>query len=345
MAVLVLALLVSIGASIAVYRNFTSANDVLQTQKKKMMEQDLALGKAQTDIGNAQKALQKMEGMDDVKQWLKDNGSKASDAGVWKARYEQAVKGSGQKIQVVLQKDPNDTKPQIVIVPSQNNGVAGSTGTGYIVASGTIDNLGDYIWVSSKNDGKPDTKVSDLTLVHKDYRIDISANVLKNAFQYTLHQNFEGSFVKAINPTNGAVSHFVRIWELDDKGKRLKQMDITDFKMVTDDPSGGKRKWFWWNPQIDLGANVSVSNRLRGGAGGEIGFSTSGSGVSKDDNDWRFFRFSVTKQKNNDIILNFAPTCYNAGKPLPLVKDLYLCPTVGLQGSDTVVGFSVYNPF
>jgi hypothetical protein len=131
---------------------------------------------------------------------------------------------------------------------------------------------------------------------------------------------------------------------LDDKNNRVKQFEIKDFKVVTDDPNGGKKKFYKWDPQVDLGANVSVSTRLKSAAGGEVGFSTSGYGKSQDDNAWRFFRFSLTKA-DKDIVLNFAPACWNGGKSIPVVKDLYLCPTVGLHGSDTVIGFSIYNPF
>ena len=338
---LIAVLLVVSGIGIYGYTKYRAVAAVVEGQKKKMMEQDLELGKAQTIIGNTQKAMKDMS--DDWQKWLKDNGSKATDVGYWKARYEQSAQGNA-KINVVIAKEqdkpvvtkPNGTSPlpSCPLVSSPN----------YQTATQPIDELGEYIWIDTDKDGKPDTKVSEVDLVYKDYRIDINADALKHVVKYSLHQNFEGQFVKAVNPTNGAVSHFLRIWELDDKGSRVKQFELTDFKTITEDPTNGKKKWFLWNPQVDLGANISVSNRLRARSSGEIGISTSGYGKTADDNAWRLFRFSLAKN-DKDIVINFAPACWNAGKSLPLVKDLYLCPTVGMQGSDTVVGFSVYNPF
>ena len=39
-------------------------------------------------------------------------------------------------------------------------------------------------------------------------------------------------------------------------------MKLTDFKVVTKDMSGGKKHFYKWNPQLDIGANISMNQRL-----------------------------------------------------------------------------------
>lgn len=304
-----------------------------ELNKQELMQANEKLGKAKTEFGNVEAELKKAN--QETKDWINRYNGKVAEVGFFSGKLEAYVQyGKGQKIVYVPDKTTiiREGATQPVVVNGDNGG------------GEMIDTLGDAIWIDTNNDGKPDKKLQGkIALSYKDYRLDISVDVLKNLFDYKLHQNFKGEWVKAILP-NGAVTHFLRIYELDDKGNKSNPMQITDFKVTVEDQSGGKKHFYIWDPQIDFGFNASTSGVLNSVTGTEIGVSVMGYGKTKDDNDWRFARVSVASTKKG-VVINAAPVCWNAGKKIPMVKDLLLCPTVGLLNSNTIFGISIANPF
>ena len=319
------------------YKIVVDSQDIVKQTQKQLMEKDVELGKAKTEFGNAQAELKKMS--DDWQQWIKEHGGKAEDVAYWRARYETAVSGAkGDKIEINI--------PPAKVTHGSPGVATGSCPlpvTNNIATVDHVDSLGKYIWLDRVNDGNPDTKTDRVVLSYKDYRVDITVDALQNLFSYVLHQNFEGEFVKAVT-REGAVVHFLRMWEVDDKGKRVKKIDIPDFRVVTELPEGYKSRFFWWNPKIDAGVNFGVSSRLQSAAAPEFGFSVATKGKTKDDSDWRFIRFSVA-QNRNQIVFNFSPACWNDAKKLPLLEKLYVCPTIGQSGSDTTIGVGLNTNF
>lgn len=314
-----------------------SAKNSLQKDNKKLVDQQMQanydLGKAQTQFGDAQKQLKAVN--EEIQLWIKENNAKATDVGILQGRLRAIMSGSGGQIEIV--RVPGET------VIREVNGATGTCEITPITEADHVDSLGKYVWLDTDNDGKPDTKTSKIALNYKDYRIDISVDAIGNVFNYSLHQNFKGQFVKAITKEGGVV-HFIKLDEVDDKGNKVGEIEITDFKVTTEDQSGGKKHMFWWDPQIDIGVNVNMSNKLSASTGPEIGISTSGYGKTADDNDLRLFRFSIGKN-GDEMMYNFSPACWNAGKSIPLVKDLLLCPTVGYSDLDTIYGISLGNTF
>jgi hypothetical protein len=314
-----------IGFGIYTFVGNSRSQRALDASQKELMKAQLDLGKAETEKGNAQKELKKAD--QEIQDWIKKYGGKAEQVGFFSGKYDAVVKlGLGEKIKLVY--------------------VPGSSSTVYLPgASGTVEvsNMGEAIWIDTDGDGQPDQKTNQITLKYKDYRIDITVDVLKNLFSYNLHQKFTGEWVEAILP-NGAVTHFMKIYELDDKGQKVNPIELTDFKVTIEDKTNGKKHFYAWDPQIDFALSASTSNRLHMLTGTEIGFSMMGYGKTKDDNDWRFIRFAVGATKGG-YSGNFSPVCYNIGKPLPIIKDLLMCPTVGMVGSETTFGISFGNPF
>ena len=326
----------------ATFVNWSGKNELKGVNAKLLKEQMKAnydLGKAETGfVDEKQQKEQLKQNIDQVIQkWMTDNNASATDIGILRGQLTSVMTGgSGGKIQIVTM--PGKDTNTII-----HSGATGSCEIPIVTTVDSVNSLGKYIWLDLNGDGIPDTKTSKIVLTYKDYHIDISVDALTNVFNYSLHQNFKGEFVKAITKEGGVV-HFIKINEVDDKGNKVNEIKITDFKVTTVDESKGKKHFYWWNPQLDLGANINLSNRLSASVGPEIGLSTSGYGKTEDDNDWRLFRFSIGK--NGDKVMgNFSPGCWNAGKALPLVKDLLLCPTVGYSNSTTLYGISVGNTF
>jgi len=324
------------------FTNWSNQSELKDANKQLVADQKKAnydLGKAQSDSVNAKQQAAQLKQVADqaIQNWMKDNNASATDIGILQGKLNAIMTGgSGGAIQIV--KVPGTNTNTVI-----HDGATGTCEVPIVTTVDSVNNLGQYVWLDTNGDGVPDTKTSKIVLTYKDYRIDISVNAIANVFDYSLHQNFKAEFVRAITKA-GAVVQFVRIHEVDNKGNIVSEMKITDFKVTTVDESGGKKHFYLWNPQLDLGVNVNMNSRLAASTGPEIGLSTSGYGKTKDDNDFRLFRFSVGK--NGDKIMgNFSPGCWNAGKALPLIKDLLLCPTVGYSNSTTLYGLSVGNTF
>lgn len=298
---------------------------------KQQMKSQLDIGKAETNYGNAQKQLKQVN--EEVQNWIKENDARATDVGILKGKLNAIMNGQGERIQIVK-------VPETTIIKGADGEICKLSQINNV---DSVSSLGKYVWLDLDGDGQPDTKTNKLILPYKDYRIDIEVDALQNIFNYSLHQNFKGEFVKAITKAGGTV-HFIRLNEIDDKGNKIGEIKITDFKVVTENPDKVSKKFFAWNPQIDFGINTNLSNTLKSSVSGEIGLSTSSYGQTKDDNDWRFIRLSIGKS-GDKYTGNFSPACWNGGKVIPVVKDLLLCPTIGYTNSQTVYGVSIANPF
>ena len=319
----------------------SDAGGVVKQQRDELMKKDLAIGKAETQFGDAQAQLKNLSV--EWQQWIKEHGGSVEDVAFWQAKYEASMSGQGQKIQITVPGSPGTATGSTTII---NNGGGASTPDSLsgVQTVDYVDSLGKVVWLDTNGDGKPDVKTSRIVLTYKDYRIDVTVDALKNYFEYSLHQNFKGEYVKVIEPKTGAVANFLKIYEIDDKGNTIKEMNLTDFKVITKAPVGDKSYYFWKNPKIDAGVNFNVSSRLQSNTSPEFGLSLSTKGKTKKDSEWRFFRFSAAQNKDK-MIYNFSPACYNIGNKLPLINNTYICPTIGKSDGNTIGGFSINATF
>jgi hypothetical protein len=144
-------------------------------------------------------------------------------------------------------------------------------------------------------------------------------------FDYKLKLRFGLKFVETRLPTGG-INHYAEVYTLDAKGKRIEKLEIERFQMVVEDPSSGQ--WFWWAPHLDVGAIGAVKLTPPGFLpGGSLGVSFMGYGLTKNDLEWRALRVSVDIADRQPAI-GLTPGLWNAGSLIPLISNLWIGPHV-----------------
>lgn len=152
---------------------------------------------------------------------------------------------------------------------------------------------------------------------------------LVSNWKYELHQRLEGQIVETILPS-GAINNYIRLWELDDKNQRVNQWKLTEFEMVIEDQR--QSSWHLWAPHLDIGLSGGISTTLNTRYGTSVGVSLAGKGLTPNDLDWRFLRFSLEVQDSLGLGLSLAQ--WNIGKPLPLVSNIWLGSTLSLTNKE-----------
>lgn len=100
-------------------------------------------------------------------------------------------------------------------------------------------------------------------------------------------------------------------------------------------------KMYWLNPQLDLGVYAGIkaldvpvfgNNKTLGSVGVDLGLSLSSYGENKVDSWWRFLRIGAGYNANRRAFqASLSPALFNLGKVLPLINNLYIGPSVGLD--------------
>lgn len=149
-------------------------------------------------------------------------------------------------------------------------------------------------------------------------------------------------------------------------GKRDSGQMVLDYKLTYSVPEKGtkeypikivssdhlqvknKNKMFWVNPTLDIsvfgGGTVSQFAPGPGrpspfSAGVDLGLNISSYGETKVDSSFKFFRVGVGYNiERQSAHLSVAPITYNVGKPLPLITNLYVGPTLAV---DTAGGITL----
>tara|TARA_B100000809_G_scaffold265600_1_gene324945 strand:+ start:314 stop:1303 length:990 start_codon:yes stop_codon:yes gene_type:complete len=168
---------------------------------------------------------------------------------------------------------------------------------------------------------------------YSDWRLDAeySGDCDSGTFGYQLHQNFEGMLIEGSN-LSGSPS-YVRVWELDKKGKRIKPpLFVQEFSTIKALKS--IEKFHWLAPHLDVGVSLSV------GTSPEVlptlGVSLSGYGATKDDLKWRFLRGGVEVNEEG-VGVSLCPALYNVGKPLPLVSNIWVTACYGHKDTGKIL--------
>ena len=150
-------------------------------------------------------------------------------------------------------------------------------------------------------------------------------------------ENKDGSFSRA------AEAHIENNATKESKGKEYP-IEITDFKWEKFERK--EKSFSWWNPRLGLGLTATNNDIAP-----KLDLSISSYGKTSVDMDWRFLTFgvgAVQSGSNNSwkTIGSFEPFSWNVGKVLPLIKNMFIAPTVTYDSDAEIsIGAGVSIPF
>jgi len=171
-------------------------------------------------------------------------------------------------------------------------------------------------------------KITSLTYSYKDFRIAINGDAVKKEISYKLNQRFKAVLVESKIP-GGAFNHYASLYELDDKGKVVSKLTLTNFTVIKS-PELPPR-FMWWNPKLDLMFGGGITHRLGGVWLADIGLSFMSYGRTTNDIYWKFPRIGVglTSGSDSGLSITLSPVQYNIGHQLPLISNLWISPFGG----------------
>lgn len=265
---------------------------ILEQRVTELQRANLELGRAETRIGDANLMIEKLNKQ--VQEEIKKNQAALRLYAELEALYETEK----QKVKIITKIVYKDRE---IPIPAGKIFVKLDDGT--------------YQEVSSMKFG------------YNDFRINITGDAIKQELSYKLHQKFRIIFVESQLPT-GDRNHYAELYEIDEQGKDVGKLTLTNFKVIRSEEL--KPKMMWWNPKLDLNLGYTFSPKgLDHGWSGTVGLSFSAYGATPDDISWRFFRFGVGISQSA-ALLDFSPFQYNVGKKLPLISNLWIGPSVGV---------------
>jgi hypothetical protein len=128
-------------------------------------------------------------------------------------------------------------------------------------------------------------------------------------------------------------------------GKPDESIPLATVKAIYRYVDQTKPEFRWWTPHIDGGVAVSVPVATGAASvGGALGLSAASYGRTASDNDWRFGRVAVATD-GDQVWFEADPVGYNAGRPLPLLDDLWLYGGMTFGPDGYGVGISVTSTF
>jgi hypothetical protein len=183
-------------------------------------------------------------------------------------------------------------------------------------------------------DGKC-TPIESMIYTYSDFRISIQGDAIQETLSYDLHQRFKVQFAETKLPSGGN-NHYIKLYELDDKGNNVGELTITSFEVLK--AEGFPDHFDWWNPKIDVGLWGGANTDLQGIWGGDIGISLMSYGKTDNDIAWKFIRFGFGATRFGGEI-SLSPVQFNIGSVLPLISNLWLTPIIGYDfGPDNFFG-------
>jgi len=276
-------------------RELGIANSALN---KQLMESKLEIGRAHTQFGNAQAYADSLEKA--LEDEINARNAEITRYGELVAKYE-AMKKSKGKGKVIYVQGP------------KTKGDKFETGMLYAAI-----------------DDRTLVPVEQVGAKYQDFRLDAQclflpkpgmADSIPFEFSYNLHLTYAGELVETITPS-GAINHYFNMWELDDKGKRVGKLEITDYNVVIDDQTAPH--FHWWAPHLDIGILLGFKGTGKFSTGGSLGMSFMGYGLTKNDLAWRFPRISMDLAGSAGVGLT--PVLYNMGEFIPIISNLWIGP-------------------
>ena len=279
-------------SSLVIYQNQQNNNlqTLLMARNSELQEAKLEIGRGQTTIGDANTMIGKLN--EKIKEEIRKREAVLTLYAELQGNYEAEKK----KVKIVTQILYKDRE---IPIP-----------TGKIFVK-TED--GSY------------SEVTSMKFNYSDFRITLEGDAVKQELSYKLHQKFRGVFVESKAP-GGLINHYAEIYEMNgdkDEGR----VELTSFKVIKSEDL--PVKMHWWAPHLDISLGYGLSGTLDHGFAGELSFSFSGYGKTKDDLNWRFFRLAAGILKGNRATVSFSPFQWNFGKFVPLLSNLWLVPSVG----------------
>lgn len=303
-------ILAVIGLAIYQYRAAEAARALLKAKNDELMKANLELGRANTKIVE-QAQLHKITLADIEKKW-KDEIKKREALVTMYAHLEANYQAEKKKVKIKIKYIYKD---KIV----------------YIDKDKPCDKekwaaIKDTIW-SPIEDCGAFSMLESLYWNYEDFRLHIEGDAVKKTLSYKLHQKFRGIFVETVLPTGGR-NHYAKFYEVGPNGKDVGELKLEQFEVLKS--SELESHMMWWNPKIDLGLGLGFNSILKFSWMADIGISISAYGSTPDDISWRFFRIG-TGITGNGFSLTLSPIQFNLGKYLPLISNMWLTPTGGLE--------------
>jgi hypothetical protein len=274
----------------------------------KLMEADLEIGRAETQFGSAQKYIKELEKT--MQTEIKARKAEITRYGELNAQYKALKSKQAGRRTKIIYRDGLEIR-----LPAKLKLTEGMLYQA--VSSNTL------------------ISIKELEGEFKDHRLHINAKALsapnhkdyiKWEFSYDLDLKLEAQFIETITPT-GAINHYSKLYEIDEDGNRQGEFTIKRFQFVVENPN--QKSLFWWAPHFDVGALGMLQLPLpQFTTGGSIGVSISGYGLTVNDLDWRFLRFSFDLSDGLPG-MGLAPMAYNLGRLMPLISNLWVGPHVG----------------
>ena len=283
---------------------------------QELMKSNLALGRAETQFGNANKYIKELEQAQQNE--IKQREAIATRYGEIEARYKVLRKQLKSKGKIIKE-------GTVIRIPEKlklTNGLLYQA-----LADGTI------------------VAIEELHGRYEDDTITILAKVkpypnnnrdIPFEFQYGIDMKFKVQLTETLTPS-GAINHYANLYHINEDGEVLKKLDIERFQMTVEKPN--KKRWYWWAPHIDAGGLVGGTLTFpKPYLGGSIGVSAMGYGLTVNDLDWRGLRLSLDLVNGRPNI-GITPVIYNIGQLLPLFSNVWVGPHLSwILPSDFALG-------
>jgi len=269
-----------------------------------LMTQNLELGRAHTQFGEAQDQIGKLEQR--IQDEINTRDALLTRYGELEAKLEQAVVPKPVKTIVKYVEGPPIEIQQDLI-------------SGLLYQAVAIHTL---------------SPIDKLKGTYKDHRLDISCLIQPSPGEldipiligYNLTLRLKGVYAETITP-EGAVNNYVTLYEVDKEGNEIKKLELEKFEMVVTDLRSSQ--FFWWAPHVSIGAYIGYQTREKPSLGGSLGISLMGYGLTENDLSWRFLQLSFDISET--IGFGIDPVMYNLGGPIPLISNLWISPHIGVD--------------
>ena len=287
----------------------TSQTEVLNSE---LMQANLSLGRAETSFGQARDKVDELDGK--LQKEIRARSALVTRYGVLQARYDVLV--------AEREADRVRTRHAEPVICKTGKFVEGLLyqATGKKLLSPVTEHIA--------------------TLT--DFRIDVDCTIkpvpnkkksIPTKIGYQLHQRFGGQLVETRLPSGG-INHYVQLYELDDKDRRLSNLKLKSWTVVVADELAPQ--WYWWAPHLDLLGFVGGGPENLPYLGASVGVSFMGYGATENDLSWRVLR--ISGDFGTDVGIGITPALYNLGELIPLISNLWIGPHIskGLNTSWTL---------
>lgn len=301
---ILIALILALAAALGLLGKLAITNRVLDSTNtalnRKLQEADLSIGRAHTELADANKKVSSLS--DQLQSEVKELKASVTMYAELEAKYKVLRQ---QKGKTVIEYLPGEEVP----CPEASfiRGMLYEAVTDKSLAA--IESLS-----STLRDQRLDVKCTVRPYRNNDRNIPFN-------IEYALHIRIKGQLVET-RTKSGAINHFVELTEIDDSGKELGKMELSNFEVVVTDET--EPHFFWWAPHVDVGILGGWHSANGFSAGGSIGFTPMAYGRTANDLTWRFVRISLDLSGSAGIGLS--PVLYNIGDPLPLVSNIWIGP-------------------